>query len=253
VDDWSVFDNVAEREGALRGGADVVRIGTRTLELRTYLEQFLFDSSKQRQKVGSLSGGERARVALAKALRTGANLLLLDEPTNDLDVSTLGALEELLESWPGVALVVSHDRYFLDRVATSTLVFERDGAVTLYPGGYESYRRLREQAIATRSPTPETAPEISTEQQKKTTATPAGPKSLNFSERKELDGILDEITTLEARLRELAERLSSPELYSEKPEEARKVREEHARTENDLARRTARWEELEARRDAPRR
>src|SRR5204863_7741549 len=124
------------REGALRGGADVVRIGSRTLELRTYLEQFLFDAGQQRQKVGSLSGGERARVALAKALRTGANLLLLDEPTNDLDVSTLGALEELLVRWPGCAIVVSHDRAFLNRVATAMLAFEGDGKVVRYEGNY---------------------------------------------------------------------------------------------------------------------
>lgn len=247
VDEWSVFDNVAEREGALRGGADVVRIGGRTLELRTYLEQFLFDSGKQRQKVRSLSGGERARVTLAKALRTGANLLLLDEPTNDLDVSTLRALEELLGSWPGVALVVSHDRYFLDRVATSILAFEGGGAVTLYPGGYESYRRLREQAALVGSATTQraTAPARPSRAER---SAPVGPKPLSFLERKELDGILDEITALEAHLHALEERLASPALYAGNPDDAHRVRNDHARAQEDLARRTARWEELEARR-----
>ena len=249
VDEWSVFDNVAEREGALRGGADVVRIGSRTLELRTYLEQFLFDAGKQRQKVGSLSGGERARVALAKALRTGANLLLLDEPTNDLDVSTLGSLEELLASWPGVALVVSHDRYFLDRVATSILAFEGDGVVTLYPGGYESYRHLRDEALLRRSATKQaTEPRVVLSRAE--VSTPSGPKPLTFSERKELDGILDQITELETRLSELESRLASPALYAGSPDDARQVREDHARVQRDLAIRTARWEELEARRDA---
>jgi ATP-binding cassette subfamily F protein uup len=109
-DDWSILDNVAEREDAARLGAGVVALGERTLEMRTYLEYFLFDGAKQRQKVGSLSGGERARVALAKILKSGANLLLLDEPTNDLDVATLSSLEELLSAWPGSALIVSHDR-----------------------------------------------------------------------------------------------------------------------------------------------
>lgn len=249
VDGWSVFDNVAEREGALRGGADVVRIGTRTLELRTYLEQFLFDWGKQRQKVGSLSGGERARVALAKALRTGANLLLLDEPTNDLDVSTLGAVEEFLAGWPGVAIVVSHDRYFLDRVATSILAFEGGGTVTLYPGGYESYRRLRDQAGLERPTAVRHAAEAPIGQSPKEGVSATGPKPLTFSERKELDGILDEITALETRLHEIEERLASPALYSENPDDARKAREDYARTQVDLNHRTARWEELEARRE----
>jgi ATP-binding cassette subfamily F protein uup len=253
VDEWSVFDNVAEREGALRGGADVVRIGSRTLELRTYLEQFLFDAGQQRQKVGSLSGGERARVALAKALRTGANLLLLDEPTNDLDVSTLGALEELLSSWPGVALVVSHDRYFLDRVATSILAFEGDGVVTLYPGGYESYRRLRDEAALQRSPQAKSGPEPPLVVRSRTESSePTGPKPLSFAERKELDGILREITALETRVQELEARLADPTLYGN-PDDARRTRQDHASAQQDLARRTARWEELEARRDVTRR
>jgi len=149
VDDWTVVENVAEREGAHRSGAGVVTIGDQTIEMRSYLEHFLFDSHKQRQTVGSLSGGERARVALAKVLKSGANLLMLDEPTNDLDTQTLSALEELLETWPGAALVVSHDRWFLDRVATSILAFEGDGRVILYPG----QRQLPPFSVA-RSPTP---------------------------------------------------------------------------------------------------
>src|SRR6185503_4641116 len=145
---WSVFDNVAEREGAERSGGGQVHIGSETMDLRVYLERFLFDGSKQRQKVSALSGGERARVALAKTLRSGANLLLLDEPTNDLDVATLGELEDLLTAWPGCAIVVSHDRYFLNCVATSILSFEGEGRVVRYPGGYDSYRTLRDEALA---------------------------------------------------------------------------------------------------------
>jgi ATP-binding cassette subfamily F protein uup len=144
-DDWTVFDNVAEREGADRTGAGPVTIGERVMELRAYLELFLFDGAALRRKVSALSGGERARVALALALKSGANVLLLDEPTNDLDIATLGALEELLEGWPGCVLVVSHDRFFLDRVATSILAFEGDGKVRLYGGNWESYlERKRE-------------------------------------------------------------------------------------------------------------
>ena len=151
-DDWTVFDNVAEREGADRTGAGPVTIGDRVLELRAYLELFLFDGAALRRKVSALSGGERARVALAMALKSGANVLLLDEPTNDLDIATLGALEELLEGWPGCVLVVSHDRFFLDRVATSILAFEGQGRVRLYGGNWASYleRKREDEAAAKR-------------------------------------------------------------------------------------------------------
>src|SRR5690606_35919355 len=110
--DWTVLENVVGRQGSEQN-AGVVQIGEQTLTVRAYLELFLFDGSEQRRPVSSLSGGERARVSLAKALKTGANLLLLDEPTNDLDLITLTALEDLLEGWPGCLIVVSHDRYFL--------------------------------------------------------------------------------------------------------------------------------------------
>jgi ATP-binding cassette subfamily F protein uup len=158
-DDWTVFDNVAGREGAHRTGAGPVTIGERVLELRAYLELFLFDGAALRRKVSALSGGERARVALALALKSGANVLLLDEPTNDLDIATLGSLEELLESWPGCVLVVSHDRYFLDNVATSILAFEGNGKVKLYGGNWEAYlERKREDEKALKSAARQSTP-----------------------------------------------------------------------------------------------
>ena len=112
------------------------------MDLRSYLELFLFDAQKQRQKVGALSGGERARVALAKVLREGANLLVFDEPTNDLDLPTLAALEEMLEGYAGSVLVVTHDRAFLDRVATAILAFEGDPSGRA-GDGHAVRRRLR--------------------------------------------------------------------------------------------------------------
>jgi ATP-binding cassette subfamily F protein uup len=253
-DDWSVFDNVAGRKGADRAISEIVQIGERSMELRTYLEQFLFEGSRQRQKVGALSGGERARVALAKALRTGANVLLLDEPTNDLDVTTLGALEELLNGWPGCAIVVSHDRFFLDRVATSTLAFEGDGKVTRYAGGYESYVLQRDQARAqdaqdARSKEPSAKP-------KSVAPPPPKPavaaKPLTFAEKKELDGILDEVAALETKVSTLEARLADPSVYAARGDEGRKAQKEHADAALELSRRTTRWEELEARRDAKR-
>src|SRR5581483_4077250 len=127
--------------------------GRETMDLRSYLELFLFDGSKQRQKVGSLSGGERARVALAKVLRQQANLLVFDEPTNDLDLPTLSALEGMLEAFAGSILVVTHDRAFLDSVATAILAFERGpmgkSRATRYAGGYSDYLLQR----ADRAPT----------------------------------------------------------------------------------------------------
>ncbi|HSO38881.1 MAG TPA: ABC-F family ATP-binding cassette domain-containing protein [Labilithrix sp.] len=142
-DDWTVFDNVAEREHSDKTGGGTVTIGERVLGMRAYLELFMFDGAALRRKVSALSGGERARVALALALKTGANTLLLDEPTNDLDMDTLGSLEDLIETWPGCVLVVSHDRWFLDRVATSILAFEGGGKVQLYSGNWESYREQK--------------------------------------------------------------------------------------------------------------
>ncbi|HRH00495.1 MAG TPA: ABC-F family ATP-binding cassette domain-containing protein [Polyangiaceae bacterium] len=142
-DDWTVLDNVAEREDSDRTGGGTVILGDREMGMRAYLELFLFNGAALRRKVSALSGGERARVALALSLKSGANVLLLDEPTNDLDMDTLGALEDLIESWPGCVLVVSHDRWFLDRVATSILAFEGGGKTQLYAGNWEAYREQK--------------------------------------------------------------------------------------------------------------
>jgi ATP-binding cassette subfamily F protein uup len=253
IDEWSVFDNVAGRQGADRGAADVVRIGDTILEMRSYLERFLFEGIKQRQKVSSLSGGERARVALAKALRGGANVLLLDEPTNDLDVYTLAALEDLLTGWPGAALVVSHDRYFLDRVATSILAFEGDGKVLHYPGGYETYRSLAAEAkAAAHAEAAESEPEAPRPAEPKP-ATDDGPRPLTFAERKELDQIMDAITELESAVQTLEARLASPTLYAEGPTLAREAQADYEKAKATLTERTARWEHLESRRDIKRR
>ncbi|MDP2606335.1 MAG: energy-dependent translational throttle protein EttA [Deltaproteobacteria bacterium] len=135
------------------GGADLLKIGTREVNSRAYVARFNFSGTDQQKKVGQLSGGERNRVHLAKMLKEGANVLLLDEPTNDLDVNTLRALEEALENFAGCAVVISHDRWFLDRIATHILAFEGDSKMVWFDGNYSEYeadRKMRLGAAAER-------------------------------------------------------------------------------------------------------
>jgi ATP-binding cassette ChvD family protein len=128
------------------GGLETLRLGDREMNARAYCARFNFRGPDQQKKVGELSGGERNRVHLAKLLRSGGNLLLLDEPTNDLDVTTLRALEEGLENFGGCAVVVSHDRWFLDRIATHILAFEEDGVIW-HEGNYESFHAMRRRLL----------------------------------------------------------------------------------------------------------
>jgi energy-dependent translational throttle protein EttA len=125
------------------GGQETVKLGSREVNSRTYVARFAFQGSDQQKKVGNLSGGERNRVHLAKMLKEGANVLLLDEPTNDLDVNTMRALEEALENFAGCAVIISHDRWFLDRIATHILAFEGDSQVTWFEGNYSAYEADR--------------------------------------------------------------------------------------------------------------
>lgn len=127
----------------ITGGADVVQLGKREVQSRAYVARFNFSGADQQKKVGMLSGGERNRVHLAKMLKSGANVILLDEPTNDLDVNTMRALEEALENFAGCAVVISHDRWFLDRIATHILAFEGDSKVVWFDGNYSEYEADR--------------------------------------------------------------------------------------------------------------
>ena len=131
----------------ISGGADFIQLGSREVNSRAYVGRFNFAGADQQKKVGTLSGGERGRLQLAVTLKEGANVLLLDEPTNDLDVNTLRALEEALLSFGGCAVVISHDRWFLDRVATHILAFEGDGEVFFYPGNYSEYAEDRRERL----------------------------------------------------------------------------------------------------------
>ena len=247
-DDKSIFDDVRGE-----GGTTVIRLGASAreeMDLRSYLELFLFDGQKQRQKVGSLSGGERARVALAKVLREGANLLVFDEPTNDLDLPTLAALEGMLQDYSGSVLVVTHDRAFHDRVATSVLAFEggsRAGmaTVTRYAGGYSDY-------LAQRSRRPEpardgnrkTEPPLSRAPQPAAKSSPPGP-GLTFAEKKELAAIVADIDRAEQKVSAVEKKLADPSLYTARGSEMATLQAELATARAEAARLVSRWDALE--------
>ena len=146
-DDKTVWEVISD-------GLDEVELGKRTMASRAYVGQFNFKGGDQQKRVGQLSGGERNRVHLARMLKSGANLLLLDEPTNDLDVDTLRALEEALEEFAGCAVVVSHDRWFLDRIATHILAFEGDSHVEWFEGNYEAYEADRKRRLGAEADRP---------------------------------------------------------------------------------------------------
>jgi len=238
-DDRSILDNVA-------GDRRKVTIGDREVDVRGWLEGFLFDGAKQRQMVGALSGGERARVALARMLLEPANVLLLDEPTNDLDVATLGALESMLLDLSGTALVVTHDRYFLDRVATAILAFEGDGRVVRYAGNYESYRAQRPERAGPEAPSePVDEPKP---RRSEPASDPARKKGLTYGERLELDELMERIDTAESDVAAREAELSDPDLYATRGEEVPELNAALERAQAELAELMARWEELESRR-----
>jgi ATPase subunit of ABC transporter with duplicated ATPase domains len=131
----------------ITGGADTLKVGGREINGRAYVASFNFRGSDQQKRVGELSGGERNRVHLAKLLKSGGNVLLLDEPTNDLDVDTLRALESALEAFPGCVVVISHDRWFLDRIATHVLAFEGNSQVRWFEGNFQDYEAWRRKEL----------------------------------------------------------------------------------------------------------
>ncbi|MFB1490350.1 MULTISPECIES: ATP-binding cassette domain-containing protein [unclassified Thiocapsa] len=242
--DRSVQDNVA-------GGSDKIEVDGQSRHVLSYLKDFLFTPERARQPVKALSGGERNRLLLAKLFTRPANLLVLDEPTNDLDTETLELLEDLLVEFQGTLLLVSHDRALLDNVATSTLVFEGEGQVCEYVGGYEDWVRQRDprrsgefKTKPVDSATPASAPTGGPTQPK---AAPKGEK-LSFKETRELAELPARIEALEGAQAELHERLSDPAFYQAAREEVAAVKGRLASLESDLETAYARWESLEARR-----
>ncbi|HSK20916.1 MAG TPA: ABC-F family ATP-binding cassette domain-containing protein [Longimicrobiales bacterium] len=244
-------DSVSVYEAA--GGTDWVEIGGRRVHLRSWLEDFLFPTERQQQKVSSLSGGERNRLMLAKLFMQPSNLLILDEPTNDLDLVTLQVLEAALMDYPGCVLMVTHDRFFLDKIATALFVFEGNGIVHRHEGGFELYRRLREQREAAAAETARDATRNAGRDQRapsdKPRAGAARPaKRLNWNEQRELEGLEVRIIEAEKARDDLEARLADPALYRD-PGAAADVTAAFAGAKAAVEALYERWAELEERRN----
>ncbi len=234
-------------------GSEWVEIGDQRKHIMSYLEDFLFPPARARSPVSSLSGGERARLVLARLFATPSNVLVLDEPTNDLDIETLELLEELLQDYAGTVLLVSHDRVFLNNVVTQTIVSEPNGHWQEYAGGYDDWLSQSNNKDATTAPA-----EKKQQSGFKQNAENAGEKTpgkraasgrtnrLSTWEAKELDGIPEKIATLEARQTELGHALSDPKTYEQSPELATGIHEEINKIDEALLELFERWEELES-------
>jgi ATP-binding cassette subfamily F protein uup len=229
--------------------SDWVMVGGERTHLRSYLETFLFPPEKQRQVVRSLSGGERNRLLLARLFLQDANLLILDEPTNDLDLITLQVLESVLAEWNGCVLMVTHDRFFLDKVATGLIVFEGNGVLHRHAGNYDLYRRLKEQkeadAAAAASEARDRKPSGASSAAS-TAKKDGGGRKLSWKEQKELAGMEAAIMQAEARKEALEARLADPALYAQPQDEVARVTAEFREAGEAVEALYARWAELEA-------
>jgi ATP-binding cassette subfamily F protein uup len=241
-EDRTVLEEVSD-------GTEFVMFGEFRLSLRAYLKRFLFADDRITAQVRHLSGGERSRLLLARILKRGGNFLILDEPTNDLDLPTLRVLEEALIAFPGVVLVVSHDRYFLNRVCTGILAFEGDGRIAYSVGGYDYYleKKAREveavrDAAASRASTwRDTAKSI---ERKPVAAT--RPRKLTWKEARELEGMEARILAIEAEIARIEGLFIAPDFHRENAARTPELLAAIEAGKADLARLYARWEELES-------
>jgi ATP-binding cassette subfamily F protein uup len=237
--------------GDVRRSEDYVELGERRVALRDYLDELLFPVPMQKMQVGALSGGERNRLLLARLFLQGANVLVLDEPTNDLDLVTLNVLEQLLLDFGGSVLLVTHDRYFLDKVATSILAFENGRAIR-YPGNYETYLALRPAQRGApaagkappggRKPAPRMRDVGSSRR-------PEGagrrPGKLSFKEQRELESMESQIEAAEARKSQAEAALGDPQTYAKEPQRIPDLRRELDKSAAEVDRLYLRWQELQ--------
>ncbi len=230
----SVAYNVGE-------GRTYIKLNGKDRHVVGYLKGFLFSPKRAQTPVKALSGGERNRVILAKLFTRPANLLVLDEPTNDLDIETLEVLEEKLTEYSGTLIVVSHDREFLDNVVTSTIVFEENGLIQEYVGGYSDWVRQGKQLAVTDSPyAVEERRRRAAERRRQRPAT-----KLSYKDQRELDALPAEIEALEAAIADLQQAVSDPDFYAQDGDAVREMLEKLAQEETELERRIERWGELE--------
>ena len=210
--EMSLWDSLTgDPDMRVSGKADQIMVRGMPKHVVGYLKEFLFDEGQARAPVRSLSGGEKARLLLAKIMARTSNVLVLDEPTNDLDVETLDLLQDLLSQYDGTVLLVSHDRDFLDRVAVTTIAMEGDGKATVYAGGWSDYIAQRHQDDFAESvaKTKNSAPKVKDKQQVKS--------GLSFTEKHRLETLPAEIARLEAEIGKLEELMSDPELFTREP------------------------------------
>ena len=227
---------------------DEVIVGGVKKHVFSYLADFLFSSERARTPVKALSGGERARLMLAKLFLKPANLLVMDEPTNDLDIETLELLEEQLLAYKGTLLLVSHDREFLDNVVTSTLVLEGDGEVRAYPGGYADYERQRGGRKRAEEPSEAVRPRPRASAPAEPAAASASrPKKLSYNEQRELAQLPGRIEALEGEVAAMREALADGAIYRSDPAKAKSLSDRLPLAEAELEAAVERWAELEER------
>ncbi|RXZ42141.1 ATP-binding cassette domain-containing protein [Crenobacter cavernae] len=237
----SVADTISQ-------GNEFIDVGGQKKHVMSYLEDFLFSPERARSPVKSLSGGERNRLLLARLFTRPANVLVLDEPTNDLDIDTLELLEDVLAQYSGTVFLVSHDRAFLDNVVTQVIVFEGNGQLNEYPGGYQDWvdTRARMAAMKPAEAKKEAPKNAASANGDKVAREKSKPNKLSFNEKRELERLPDEIAALEAEQAGLNENLLAPNAYRDTPQEARSWQARIEEIDELLLDKLARWEELEA-------
>ena len=249
----SLDPNWTLSEALTRGRGDVVTIGTEKKHVVAYMKDFLFASEQRLTPIGKLSGGERGRLMLARALAKPSNLLVLDEPTNDLDLETLDVLEDVLADYKGTVLLISHDRDFLDRVVTSVIVPEGDGRWTEYAGGYKDMLAQRGadlKARQAREKQPVAAASADVADEKNAPADKnAQRKRMSFKDKHALETLPGEIAKLEAKQKALSAMLDEPDLYTRDRKRFSAISDDLTEVQGQLAKAEERWLELEMLRD----